>query len=518
MTKVMGAVVNTLGRTRVQTLDRAWAGTCIAGFLLLCWLLRRFVTDDAWITARYAENLANGHGFVWNPGGPRVEGYSNPLLVYAEALAQLVGIPAIAAARAIGVGCGVALIVAIYKLGPAVVGRPATRVALALTAFYPPIALWAVGGLETIPTALAATVGVLLLARPDVDRSHALRAGLVLATLPWLRPEGIVLALAIAGAAGAPGLLRRATRRPALTRLGLAAGIPLASQAVLELERLVIYGHLMPNSVIYKSGAGTGLEVLDKFAEQAGPLIVVAAVGLLLARGRQLLLAVPPLVYAVGSIGTLDSVNAFSRFFMPTWPACAMLVGLALAVASRRLGRVRPAVALGVGILLVALVVTPEGGNIDTTKRYGEYYAKCRDGARGDAAEWLRTQTIPKTSFAISDAGLTPAQAGGRKAIDQFLLNEPVIQNTGPLPISTRRELIYARDPDVLVMVSKTPDRFTKLYETDAQLRADPRFRRYELAHVARGAGEDCDYHLFLYQRSAPRPKMQLASLRAPAR
>jgi hypothetical protein len=509
--------VSTFGRTRAQTLDRAWAGACITGFLVLCWVLRRFVTDDAWITARYAENLANGHGFVWNPGGPRVEGYSNPLLVYAESLAHLVGIPAITAARVIGVGCGVALIVAIYKLGPAVVGRPATRVALALTAFYPPIALWAVGGLETIPTALAATVAVLLLARPDADRGHALRAGLVLATLPWLRPEGIVLALAIAGAAEAPGLLRKATRRPALGRLGLAAGIPLAAQALLELERLAIYGHLMPNSVIYKSGAGTGWEVLDKFAEQATPLLVVTAVGLVLARRRQLLLAVPPAVYALGSLGTLDSVNAFSRFFMPTWPACALLVGLAVAVASRGLGRLRPAFALAVGILLVTLIVTPDGGNIDTTKRWGEYYAKCRDEARSDAAQWLRTETIRKTSFAMTDAGLTPAQAGGRKAIDQLLLNEPVIQNTGPLPITTRRELIYARDPDVLVMVSKTPYRFTKVYEMDAMLRADPRFERYELAHVARGGGEDCDYHLFLYQRSAPRPKMQLASLRAPA-
>jgi hypothetical protein len=299
-----------------------------------------------------------------------------------------------------------------------------------------------------------------------------------------------------------------------LRQLGLAAGIPLLSQAVLEVERLAIYGHLMPNSVIYKSGAGTGWEVLDKFAEQATPLLVATAVGLVLARRRQLLLAVPPAVYALGSLGTLDSVNAFSRFFMPTWPACALLVGLAVAVATRGFGRLRPAFALAIGVLLVALVVAPEGGNLETTQRWGDYYAKCRDDARSDAAHWLRTRTVRKTSFAITDAGLTPAQAGGRKAIDQLLLNEPVIQNTGPLPITTRRELIYARDPDVFVMVSKTPNRFTKVYEMDSVLRQDRRFKRYELAHIARGEGEDCDYHLFLYQRTAPRAKIQLASLR----
>ena len=35
--------------------------------------------DDSMISMRYARNLAQGYGLVWNPGGPRVEGYTNPL-------------------------------------------------------------------------------------------------------------------------------------------------------------------------------------------------------------------------------------------------------------------------------------------------------------------------------------------------------------------------------------------------------------------------------------------------------
>jgi hypothetical protein len=497
------------------TFDGVWLAVCVVGFLVLCWLLRRFVTDDAWITARYADNLANGHGFVWNPGGPRVEGFSNPLLFYAEALASFVGIPAIVAARAIGLGSALALMVVIHRMGPAVVGRPATRVALALTAFYPPMALWAVGGLETLPTALAATVGVLLLATPGVDRARAVRAGLVLATLPWLRPEGIVIALAVAVLAEAPGLLRKASRRTAFTNLTLAAGIPLVSQVVLEAERLLIYGHLMPNSVIYKSGAGTGWAVLDKFAEQAAPLLVATAVGLVFARRRQLLLAVPPAVYALGSLGTLDSVNAFSRFFMPTWPQCALLVGLGVAVASRGLGRIRPAAAMAAGLALVVLIVSQEDGDIDTTREWGDYYASCRDGARSDAAFWLRNRTIESTTFAISDAGLAPAQAR-RRAIDQVLLNEPVIQRTGPLSYQRRAKIVFRRNPDVLVMASRTPDEYTAYYKLDGEIQKDPRFKHYELEYVARGSGAECNYHLFLYQRSARRPEIQLASAFGP--
>ncbi|MBN1779919.1 hypothetical protein JW948_02240 [bacterium] len=37
-----------------------------------------FLGDDPMISMRYAKNLAQGHGWVWNPG-ERVEGYSNPL-------------------------------------------------------------------------------------------------------------------------------------------------------------------------------------------------------------------------------------------------------------------------------------------------------------------------------------------------------------------------------------------------------------------------------------------------------
>src|ERR1700751_2879355 len=37
--------------------------------------------DDAMISMEYARNLANGYGLVWNAGGARVEGFTNPLWV-----------------------------------------------------------------------------------------------------------------------------------------------------------------------------------------------------------------------------------------------------------------------------------------------------------------------------------------------------------------------------------------------------------------------------------------------------
>src|SRR5215207_5947157 len=44
--------------------------------------------DDAMISMRYARNLAEGHGLVWN-SGEYVEGYTNPLMTLLMSLSNL---------------------------------------------------------------------------------------------------------------------------------------------------------------------------------------------------------------------------------------------------------------------------------------------------------------------------------------------------------------------------------------------------------------------------------------------
>ena len=43
------------------------------------WSREPYLLDDAFISFRYARNLVEGHGLVYNPG-ERVEGYTNPAL------------------------------------------------------------------------------------------------------------------------------------------------------------------------------------------------------------------------------------------------------------------------------------------------------------------------------------------------------------------------------------------------------------------------------------------------------
>lgn len=57
-----------------------WAlALCLGGGLVCAYLFRDLRHDDAFITFRYARNIANGLGFVFNPGGERVFGTTTPL-------------------------------------------------------------------------------------------------------------------------------------------------------------------------------------------------------------------------------------------------------------------------------------------------------------------------------------------------------------------------------------------------------------------------------------------------------
>jgi len=49
--------------------------------------------DDAMISMRYARNLAEGHGLVWNAGQAPVEGYTNLLWTLWMAIVHIAGAP-----------------------------------------------------------------------------------------------------------------------------------------------------------------------------------------------------------------------------------------------------------------------------------------------------------------------------------------------------------------------------------------------------------------------------------------
>jgi hypothetical protein len=159
--------------------------------LLAVALLARLVpgerlVDDAYITFRYARNLVEGFGFVYNPG-ERVLGTTTPLYTLLLAgLALATGsrdFPALA--LAVNALSGAASVVLLYALGRRFAGHRAPAVAAALLWAVAPYSVsFAIGGMETDltvalllaasyahvagrPRAMAALSALVLLARPD---------------------------------------------------------------------------------------------------------------------------------------------------------------------------------------------------------------------------------------------------------------------------------------------------------------------------------------------------------------
>src|SRR5262249_5185613 len=119
-------------------------------FIVLAWLLGRWIIDDAGISYAYARNLATGHGLVAQPGLTPVEGFSNflwvvtltPFLVLR--IFDPVWTPKILAG---------ALVFATFVLLERAfskddVSAPARWLALIALAVSPPIVIWTVSGLE----------------------------------------------------------------------------------------------------------------------------------------------------------------------------------------------------------------------------------------------------------------------------------------------------------------------------------------------------------------------------------
>ncbi|HEX6303318.1 MAG TPA: hypothetical protein VFZ76_03950 [Anaerolineales bacterium] len=220
--------------------------------------------DDAMISMRYARNLADGYGLVWNPGAERVEGYTNPLWVVFMAVFHTFPIPASKMSLLIQISGGIFLMANLFfvKLiaaelsGNWLVGM----LAVVLTAFYTPLNNWGLQGMEVSLLTLILSVVIWLSLRylRTGNFSPWLYGLLGLSTL--IRVDMAVPYLVVLGflVIAVPGQ----RRQNLLWGLGVLA-LFIVSQS---LFRLVYYGDLLPNTYYLKmSGSPILLRLASGF-------------------------------------------------------------------------------------------------------------------------------------------------------------------------------------------------------------------------------------------------------------
>lgn len=309
--------------------------------------------DDAAISMRYAENLANGQGLLWNPGEPAVEGITNPLWAMWMAVLHIlgpsrpiVGLGVMITSSLLLLSCVVLAAGVTHRLAPGL--RLAPPVAAVLTATAYPLAYWSLRGME-VGAVAAATLGAVTLALdwsdgPDDPKSALHAIGALALVMMATRLDATVLVLPLVAwcvTRASPG----SHRRRAVVVLG---SWFLGGLATMTAARLAYYGDLLPNTYYLKA---TGVPIgarISRGAFTLGDVTVVSLVAPLaiagggvawfLARRRVGVVALPvsmvvaQLAYNVWVGGDAwEEVGYANRYIATVLPLMAVLGGIGVA-------------------------------------------------------------------------------------------------------------------------------------------------------------------------------------------
>ncbi|MBA3915652.1 MAG: hypothetical protein H0X25_17720 [Acidobacteriales bacterium] len=381
--------------------------------------------DDAMISMRYARNLAEGHGLVWNAGGPRVEGISNPLWTLWMAVLHLLPVGDAHQSLLVMLSSAVALLGTLWvvrRLAEALTddGR-VVLMAVALTAASYPLVFWALRGMEVGVLALLLTYAALCAIRQDPV--FAARTGGPGWSRMALAGSGIA-AIAVRLDAIAPVALITffavwRTARPQRRSTAVKVGAPLFGAIVLmTAARRLYYGDWLPNTY-YLKATGVSLSTRFRVGGQAmvkvsiihlGVLLLLAAFGLAQARRRPAIFMLAGIVliqmaYSVWVGGDAWEVTSFSnRYVTVVIPALAIVAAFGLvSIADERSGARRFGTFLILGALLAVLAAAyggrseVDGAGIDNLASWRPLILLVAGGAAvvGGGIVWRRPRLPP---------------------------------------------------------------------------------------------------------------------------
>jgi arabinofuranosyltransferase len=204
--------------------------------------------DDAFITFRYALNLVEGHGPVYNPGEPAVEGYSSPLyLLISTAGIWLGGRDAVFwVVTVVSAVCGSLTLVLLSRLTGRRFGPKAQSSCALILALNPVLWAWSASGLESVAfLTLQVSAWICVDSIERVDSSTARRfLALIMVLVVITRVDGFVTCTICV-----LFLLLRRRHKAA----GVAFAAMVAALIAVTAWRLFYYGFALPNTFYAKA-------------------------------------------------------------------------------------------------------------------------------------------------------------------------------------------------------------------------------------------------------------------------
>lgn len=426
-----------------------------------------FTADDSYISFRYAENLAAGHGLTYNPNdGNPVEGYTNFLWVMIMVVPHLLGMNPVILSKILGVMLFLCLISAMflfitYRTGSRMWGYFTIVPFLLLPSTY----FHTVSGMETILYCFL----ILLLFISGYEvlwRKVDSPLGLLI-TIPFLvllagltRPEGLL-----------PGtcvliLTYFSTKGKSRNKfLWATFAILVAPGLIYFLWRYLYFGWLLPNTFYVKFGQPfDGIEWFSRsISSLVGFIVITILAHIILARQkRNNLLAL--LLYIIFLIAAILPylmsnlmMNYMNRFLFHVLPVIFVILVLSL----YKIGEIVPKEyikRLGVKViflLVICICIFPLLHKDKTELAHMALYEAHLKNAHIALANALKQSEINQDlrSLAVGDAGAIPYYSKWT-SYDFVGLNDEFAAH------NPRRKTQYFRDkkPSILILYATNPN------------------------------------------------------------
>jgi arabinofuranosyltransferase len=488
-----------------------------------------FILDDPFISFRYARNLLDGFGPVFN-AGERVEGYSNFLWIILLMPFMKLGINPVIASKLLGLFFGMLAIYYAYGLSLLVfVDNPQKHnvafYSSAVTGFSWYFSLWCVGGLETSLFAFLILLAIYLFVRCDYLGGSFDWSFVPLALAGMTRPEAPLFFVVFFFVK--LFLLVKKHRRIKSIVIW-AAGLTVVYGSYFA-WRAFYYGQFLPNSYYAKTLGGTqqyllGARYLRAFLMSQGRIFLLLFTLSLFGLSRLLLknsairlvllflsgyLAF--IVYAGG-----DWMAGF-RFLAQVQPIYAVLLASSLielvdyATLRGRLSRCANLIALCLFLLTIGSSLQGSYQDLRQSVPWlGNWFNRLslsRAGPYYDVASYLNYNVPPGSWVALGEAGMIPYYAKHINVIDIFgLMDRHIAHIAGLLHQKGDAEYVLGRNPDyILLLVQEDEAGIIRYAEQPMRQLLDSRLftERYKIIFkMGRGESGGLRDMFYFYRRS----------------
>jgi hypothetical protein len=406
------------------------------------------LVDDAMISMRYAQHLAQGHGLTWNIGEAPVEGFTNLGWTLYLALLHLFSIPVSKISLAVMLTSATILIVNIYtvhKITEALFpeSKYAPDLAALTTAFYFPLVFWSLRGMEVGLLTLLINISLLgaithLPKGAVPEKNKTAIVSILLAIAVIIRIDAFISAMVITI------YLFTKNKRDAIIP---AISITVTILAILWFQK-IYFGDFLPTTYYQKvTGFPTlerikhGIFVFNQFATRDTLFLFLFSVAGLffykIQRNREALLLLGIFLMQcaysiyVGGDYAEPETNSANRFIAQGMPALIILFSwitsriftdlmTAQPQSAFSKSKVNPAIPLAVITLLIINGEPWFDYSIDNAPLLRA------DIRRAKIALHIKNNTSPEAVIAVHAAGQIPYYSE-RTTIDLLGLNDPIV-------------------------------------------------------------------------------------------